>query len=63
MAPMFANQYKLQGDEVAGADFAALLSDLKHNFTGQTDKILLDNRSDVNFEIKVLRDRLQRHGM
>ena len=39
------------------------LTDLQHNFAARTDKMLRDDRSDMDIEIKVLRDRLQREGV
>ena len=62
-AAKFADLYKRRRDEDARADFEALLSDLEQNFAARTDKMLLDERSDMDIEIKVLRDRLQREGL
>ena len=62
-AAKFADIYKRQRNEDARADFEALLSDLEQNFAARTDKMLLDDRSDMDIEIKVLRDRLQREGL
>lgn len=62
-AAKFADLYKRQRDETARADFESLLSDLEQNFAARTDKMLLDDRSDMDIEIKVLRDRLQREGL
>ena len=62
-AAKFADLYKRQRDEDARGDFEALLSDLEQNFAAQTDKMLLDDRNDMDIEIKVLRDRLQREGL
>jgi hypothetical protein len=62
-AAKFADLYKRQRNEDARADFEALLSDLEQNFAARTDKMLLDDRSDMDIEIKVLRDRLQREGL
>jgi hypothetical protein len=59
----FADLYKRQRNEDARADFEALLSDLEQNFAARTDKMLLNDRSDMDIEIKVLRDRLQREGL
>jgi len=44
-------------------DFEALLSDLETSFEAQREKLLLDNRSDLDVEIEVLRERLQREGV
>ncbi|MCF2904575.1 5-bromo-4-chloroindolyl phosphate hydrolysis family protein [Octadecabacter sp. CECT 8868] len=62
-AAKFADLYKRQRDETARADFESLLSDLEQNFAARTEKLLLDDRSDMDIEIKVLRDRLQREGL
>lgn len=62
-AAKFADLYKRQKDDSARADFEALLSDLEQNFAARTEKMLLDDRSDMDIEIKVLRDRLQREGL
>lgn len=62
-AVKFADLYKRKRDEEARADFEALLTDLEQNFAARTEKMLLDDRSDMDIEIKVLRDRLQREGL
>lgn len=62
-AAKFADLYKRQPDENARADFESLLTDLEQNFAARTEKMLLDDRSDMDIEIKVLRDRLQREGL
>ena len=62
-AAKFADLYKRQRDEDARSQFEALLADLEQNFAARTDKMLLDDRSDMDIEIKVLRDRLQREGL
>lgn len=62
-AAKFADLYKRKRDEDARHDFEALLSDLEQNFAARTEKMLLDDRSDMDIEIKVLRDRLQREGL
>lgn len=62
-AAKFADLYKRERDEAARAEFEALLTDLEQNFAARTDKMLLDDKSDMEIEIKVLRDRLQRDGL
>ncbi|MCF2869982.1 5-bromo-4-chloroindolyl phosphate hydrolysis family protein [Octadecabacter sp. G9-8] len=62
-AAKFADLYKRQRDDSARADFEALLDDLEQNFAARTEKMLLDERGDMDIEIKVLRDRLQREGL
>ncbi|MBA85691.1 5-bromo-4-chloroindolyl phosphate hydrolysis family protein [Thalassobius sp. S69A] len=59
----FADIYGRTGDAQARTDYAALLDDLEQNFAARTQKLLLDDRSDLNIEIDVLRDRLKREGL
>lgn len=59
----FADIYSRSGDATARADYLALLTDLEQNFAARTRKMLIEDRSDLNVEIEVLRDRLQREGV
>lgn len=59
----FADIYSRNRDAAAKADFEALLTDLEQNFAARTEKLLLDDKSDLNIEIDVLRERLQREGV
>ena len=59
----YADVYSRTRDPKARADFEALLIDLDQNFAARTRKSLLDDRSDMNVEIEVLRDRLKREGV
>ncbi len=59
----FADFYSQTRDAAAKKDYEALLSDLEGNFTAKTRQILLDDRSDLDVEIEVLRERLQREGL
>ncbi len=59
----FADLYKRTKDASARADYEALLSDLETNFTAMTAKLLQDGRTDMDIEIKVLRERLQQEGV
>ena len=59
----FADIYGRSRDPQAKADYAQLLDDLSENFAARTQKLLVDDRSDLNIEIDVLRDRLQREGV
>lgn len=59
----FADIYARTQDPQARADYAALLDDLGENFSARTRKLLIEDRSDLNIEIDVLRDRLQREGV
>lgn len=62
-AVKFSDLYRRTGDASARADFETLLDDLEANFAAQTAKMLSDDRTDMDIEIKVLRDRLQREGL
>ena len=59
----FADLFARTRDTKAKADYTALLDDLEANFAAQTDKLLTDNRTDLDIEIGVLRDRLAREGV
>lgn len=59
----FADIFSRNGDAQAREDYLALLDDLEGNFAARTEKLLLDDRSDLEVEIGVLRDRLQREGI
>jgi hypothetical protein len=51
------------GDRAAEAKFEALLGDLESSFATQRTHLLEDNRSDLDVEIEVLRERLQQDGL
>ncbi len=59
----FADLWKRNRDPQARADYEALLSDLETNFAARTEKMLEGGKEDLDIEIKVLRDRLQREGV
>lgn len=59
----FADIYSRTKDAQARTDYATLLDDLSQGFDARTAKLLLDDRSDLNVEIDVLRDRLKREGV
>ena len=59
----FVSLYAKTGDKGARADFEALLGDLEANFRARQQELLLDDRSDLDVEIDVLRDRLRREGV
>ena len=46
-------------DAQARADYLALLDDLETTFADRSRRLLSDNRSDLDVEISVLRDRLK----
>ena len=59
----FADLYARTREPKARDDYTALLDDLEKNFAAQTEKLLTDNRTDLDIEIEVLRDRLAREGV
>ncbi len=59
----FVDLAQRKSDPEARASYEALLDDLEQNFAAKTEKLLRDDRSDMDIEIKVLRDRLQREGV
>jgi len=59
----FVDLYGRSKDADARTSYEALLTDLEQNFAARTEKMLLDDRSDMDIEINVLRDRLQREGV
>ena len=59
----FADLYAGTRDADARANYEDLLNDLETNFAAKTRKLLLEDRTDMDIEIKVLRDRLQREGL
>ena len=59
----FVDLYRRQKSPEVRENYEALLTDLEQNFAAKTEKMLLDDKSDMDIEIKVLRDRLQREGV
>ncbi|MEM6897848.1 MAG: 5-bromo-4-chloroindolyl phosphate hydrolysis family protein, partial [Pseudomonadota bacterium] len=59
----FADLYTKQARAEDRAQYLALLDDLDGNFAAKTEKLMTDNRTDMDIEIKVLRDRLAREGV
>ncbi len=59
----FADLYARNRDPGARADYEALLSDLEANFASRTQQLLANDRSALDIEIEVLRDRLAREGL
>ena len=58
-----ADLYARNRDAQARHDYEALLSDLERSFDAQHKTLLLDDRSDLDVEISVLRDRLKQEGL
>jgi 5-bromo-4-chloroindolyl phosphate hydrolysis protein len=59
----FADLYARSQNEAARTDYEALLNDLESSFSQKTEKLLLDDKSTLDVEIEVLRDRLEREGV
>ena len=59
----FSDIYASTRDGQARADYLALLDDLDKNFAARTQKSLLEDKTDLNIEIDVLRERLSREGV
>lgn len=59
----FADLYARSKNDEARADYEALLDDLEGSFAARTDKMLLDDKTSLDVEIDVLRDRLAREGI
>ncbi len=59
----FVEVAKKGPDAKARTDYEALLTDLEQNFASRTAKMLEGGKADMDIEIKVLRDRLQREGV
>ena len=59
----FADIYARSRDLPAKYAYMRLLDDLEDNFAAQTKKLLNDDRTDLDIEIDVLRDRLAREGV
>jgi hypothetical protein len=50
-------------DAEARTRYEALLGDLEKSFTTQRTHLLEEDRSDLDIEIEVLRERLQQDGL
>ena len=59
----FADIYAQRRDDQARTAYVALLDDLERNFNAKTETLLVSDRSALDIEIEVLRDRLQREGV
>jgi len=59
----YADLHGTARDPAARADYLALLNDLETNFAARTQKMLLSERGDLDVEIEVLRDRLNRDNL
>ena len=59
----FADIYARSRDATVRIDYEALLNDLEENFSARTQAFLLDDRTDLDVEIEVLRERLERENL
>lgn len=59
----FADLYTKNRSTEAKADYVALIDDLEISFNTHREVLLLDDRSDLDIEIEVLRDRLKQEGL
>lgn len=59
----FADLFSKTQDTEALKKYESLLSDLEASFNAQRQTMMLDNRSDLDVEIEVLRDRLKQEGL
>jgi 5-bromo-4-chloroindolyl phosphate hydrolysis protein/energy-converting hydrogenase Eha subunit A len=59
----FADLYARNRDPQIRADYIAFLDDLETNFASRTRAMLTDDRSNLDIEIEVLRERLNRENL
>lgn len=59
----FADIYARNRNAEARNDYEALLDDLEQSFAARTDRMLIDDKTDLDVEIDVLRERLAREGV
>ncbi|WP_414898318.1 5-bromo-4-chloroindolyl phosphate hydrolysis family protein [Rhodovulum sp. YEN HP10] len=59
----FADLYPRSRDASARQDYETLLADLETHFAARTRALMQDDRTDLDVEIEVLRDRLHREGI
>jgi len=62
-AVKYADAHERRDDPEITQQFALLLTDLEASFTAQRERLLLDDRADLEIEIEVLRDRLKQDGV
>ncbi|KIT15845.1 5-bromo-4-chloroindolyl phosphate hydrolysis protein [Jannaschia aquimarina] len=62
-AAKFADLYAQTRDAKAKADFFELLDELERGFDAKRETLLITDRTDLEVEIEVLRDRLKRDGL
>ncbi len=59
----FAAYYARAGDADARRDYLAFLDDMEGGFAQRTERLMLDDRTGLDIELEVLRDRLRREGV
>ena len=59
----FADLYLHTGDATTRRAYESFLDDLEKDFSAKADRLLDGNRTDLDIEISVLRDRLAREGV
>ncbi len=59
----FVDVYQSSQSAEARDAYLTLLDDLQRNFAARTEKLLLNNQTDLTIEIDVLRERLEREGL
>ena len=59
----FADLYGRTRDTQTRTEYESLLADLEGSFAAHRTLLLQDNRSDLDIEIEVLRERLQQDGL
>ncbi len=59
----FAQLYSRRQDQQARAEYVALLDDLEQSFRQHREVLLKDDKTALDVEIEVLRERLQREGI
>lgn len=59
----FAGLYRKTHDPAARTNYEALLSDLEANFAAQTQALLANDKSQLDIQIDVLRERLEQEGV
>ncbi|MEM7640972.1 MAG: 5-bromo-4-chloroindolyl phosphate hydrolysis family protein [Pseudomonadota bacterium] len=59
----FADLYAETRDPVVKTDYFALLDDLEKGIEARRETLLVSDRTDLDVEIEVLRDRLKRDGL
>ncbi len=59
----FADLYARSKNDDARKDYETLLDDLESSFTSKTEKLLQNDKSMLDVEIEVLRERLEREGV